>query len=111
MDHYQLTDDQQIHLMKNNHQANGQITGLSDKSYDFYKQIDIEDFLKYLKNKYHEHTAKCYHLFRKICSCILWFKSRYRIVQIKSSEKIMDITISKKIHLVTFILENITIEK
>jgi intergrase/recombinase len=60
MDHYQLTDDQQIHLMKNNHQANGQITGLSDKSYDFYKQIDIEDFLKYLKNKYHEHTAKCY---------------------------------------------------
>jgi len=30
------------------------------KPYDFYKQIDIEDFLNYLKSKYHEHTAKCY---------------------------------------------------
>ena len=32
----------------------------SGKPYDFYKQIDIEDFLNYLKGKYHEHTAKCY---------------------------------------------------
>ncbi len=46
--------------MKTNLQANGQITGLSGKPYDFYKQIDIEDFLNYLKSKYHEHTAKCY---------------------------------------------------
>ena len=55
-----LTDDQQIDIMKTNLQANGQITGLSGKPYDFYKQIDIEDFLKYLKSKYHERTAKCY---------------------------------------------------
>jgi intergrase/recombinase len=55
-----LTDEQQIDIMKANLQANGQITGLSGKPYDFYKQIDIEDFLNYLKNKYHEHTAKCY---------------------------------------------------
>jgi hypothetical protein len=55
-----LTDDQQIDIMKTNLQANGQITGLSGKPYDFYKQIDIEDFLNYLKSKYHEHTAKCY---------------------------------------------------
>ena len=46
--------------MKTNIQANGQITGLTDKPYDFYKQIDIEDFLNYLKGKYREHTAKCY---------------------------------------------------
>jgi hypothetical protein len=46
--------------MKNNLQANGQITGLSGKPYDFYKQIDIEDFLNYLTSKYHKHTAKCY---------------------------------------------------
>ena len=46
--------------MKTNLQANGQITGLSGKPYDFYKQIDIEDFLNYLKSKYHEHTAQCY---------------------------------------------------
>jgi intergrase/recombinase len=55
-----LTDDQQIDIMKNNLQANGQITGLSGKPYDFYKQIDIEDFLNYLTSKYHKHTAKCY---------------------------------------------------
>ncbi|MDF2737254.1 MAG: hypothetical protein K0S93_1111 [Nitrososphaeraceae archaeon] len=55
-----LTDDQQIDIMKNNLQASGQITGLLGKPYDFYKQIDIEDFLNYLKSKYHEHTAKCY---------------------------------------------------
>ena len=27
---------------------------------NFYKKIDIEDFLNYLKSKYHERTAKCY---------------------------------------------------
>ena len=55
-----LTDDRQIDIMKTNLQANGQITGLFGKPYDFYKQIDIENFLTYLKSKYHEHTAKCY---------------------------------------------------
>ncbi|HET8858227.1 MAG TPA: hypothetical protein VFM28_11930 [Nitrososphaeraceae archaeon] len=48
-----LTDDQQIDIMKINLQTNGQITGLSGKPYDFYKQIDIEDFLTFLKSKYH----------------------------------------------------------
>src|SRR6476620_8061320 len=36
-----LTDDQQIDIMKTNLQSNGQLTGLSGKPYDFYKQIDI----------------------------------------------------------------------
>lgn len=40
-----LTDDQQIDIMKTNLQANGQINDLKSKTYDFYKQIDIEDFL------------------------------------------------------------------
>lgn len=61
-----LTDDQQIDIIKTNLQANSQITGLSCKPYDFYKQIDIEDLLTFLKSKYHEHTAKCYHRGRKI---------------------------------------------
>jgi hypothetical protein len=39
-----LTDDQQIDIMKANLQTNGQITGLSGKPYDFYKQIEIENF-------------------------------------------------------------------
>jgi hypothetical protein len=55
-----LTDDQQIEIMKTNLQANGQITGLSGKPYDFYKQIDITDLQKYLEERYHEHTAACY---------------------------------------------------
>jgi hypothetical protein len=46
-----LTDDQQIEIMKTNLQTNGQITGLSGKPYDFYKQVDITDLQKYLQRK------------------------------------------------------------
>jgi intergrase/recombinase len=55
-----LTDDQQIEIMKTNLQTSGQITGLSGKPYDFYKQVDITDLQKYLEERYHEHTASCY---------------------------------------------------
>jgi ATP-dependent exoDNAse (exonuclease V) alpha subunit len=41
-----VTEDQQIDIMKTNLQTAGQITGLSGKPYDFYKQIDINDFHK-----------------------------------------------------------------
>ena len=53
-----VTEDQQIEIMNTNLQTTGQITGLSGKSYDFYKQIDIDDLRKYLIEKYHEHTAE-----------------------------------------------------
>jgi hypothetical protein len=56
----QVTEDQQIEIMKTNLQTSGQLTGLSGKPYDFYKQIDVADFLKYLIGRYSEHTAKCY---------------------------------------------------
>ena len=56
----QVTEDQQIEIMKTNLQTSGQLTGLSGKPYDFYKQIDVMDFLKYLIGRYSEHTAKCY---------------------------------------------------
>ena len=56
----QVTEDQQIEIMKTNLQTSGQLTGLSGKPYDFYKQIDVTDFLKYLTGRYSEHTAKCY---------------------------------------------------
>ena len=46
-----LTDDQQIEIMKTNLQTNGQITGLSGKPYDFYKQIGITDLQKYLEER------------------------------------------------------------
>jgi intergrase/recombinase len=55
-----LTDDQQIDIMKTNLQTSGQMTGLSGKPYDFYKQIDVNEFYSYLKQKYHERTARCY---------------------------------------------------
>ena len=56
----QVTEDQQIEIMKTNLQTSGQLTGLSGKPYDFYKQIDVTDLLKYLIERYSEHTAKCY---------------------------------------------------
>jgi hypothetical protein len=37
--------------MKTNLQTCGQLSGLSGKPYDFYKQIDVADFLKYLDHK------------------------------------------------------------
>ena len=43
-----VTEDQQIEIMKTNLQTTGQITGLSGKPYDFYKQIDIDNLHKYL---------------------------------------------------------------
>ena len=55
-----VTEDQQIEIMNTNLQTTGQITGLSGKPYDFYKQIDIDDLHKYLIEKYHEHTGNCY---------------------------------------------------
>src|SRR6476469_7571991 len=48
----QVTEDQQIEIMKTNLQSNGQITGLSGKPYDFYKQIDINDLHQYLIKPY-----------------------------------------------------------
>jgi intergrase/recombinase len=55
-----ITEDQQIDIMKTNLQTSGQVTGLSGKPYDFYKQIDVNEFYSYLKQKYHERTARCY---------------------------------------------------
>jgi hypothetical protein len=56
----QVTEDEQIEIMKTNLQTSGQLAGLSGKPYDFYKQIDVTDFLKYLKERYSDHTAKSY---------------------------------------------------
>jgi hypothetical protein len=41
-----VTEDLQIDIMKTNLQTTGQMTGLSGKPYDFYKQIDIIDLHK-----------------------------------------------------------------
>ena len=46
--------------MNINLQTTGQLTGLSGKPYDFYKQIDVLDFHKYLSERFQIHTANCY---------------------------------------------------
>jgi hypothetical protein len=55
-----LTEDQQVDIMTTNLQTNGQVTGLAGKPYDFYSQIDIDDFRRYLSGKYNQRTGKCY---------------------------------------------------
>jgi hypothetical protein len=55
-----ITEAQQIDIMKTNLQTSGQMTSLSGKPYDFYKQIDVNEFYSYLKQKYHGRTARCY---------------------------------------------------
>ena len=37
----QVTEDQQIEIMKTNLQTNGQLTGLSGKPYDFYNRLTL----------------------------------------------------------------------
>jgi hypothetical protein len=55
-----VTEDQQIDIMNKNMQGNGQITNQSGKPFDFYKQINLEEFLQYMMGKYQERTARCY---------------------------------------------------
>jgi intergrase/recombinase len=55
-----LTEDQQIDIMNTILQANAQVTCISGKPFDFYKQINLEEFLQYMLGKYQERTARCY---------------------------------------------------
>ena len=55
-----ITEDQQIDIMNANMQGNGQVTGLSGKPFDFYKQINLEEFPQYMLGKYQKRTARCY---------------------------------------------------
>ena len=55
-----ITEDQQIDFMNKNMQGNGQVTSRSGKPFDFYKQINLEEFLQYMLGKYQERTARCY---------------------------------------------------
>jgi hypothetical protein len=55
-----ITDDEEIEIMKVQTQGSGLVTSQSGY-YDFYKKIDTNDFLKWLKDNYHIHTANCYY--------------------------------------------------
>ncbi len=56
-----LTDDEQIQNMKSQTQATGLSTVQIGEKFDFWKQIDEQDYHKWLLGKYHPHTANCYH--------------------------------------------------
>ena len=55
-----ITEEKQFEIMNTNLQVNGQFTGLAGKPYDFYKEIDLNQFLQFMLGKYHERTARCY---------------------------------------------------
>jgi hypothetical protein len=55
-----ISEDEEIEIMKVQAQGTGLFTNQSGY-YDFYKKIDTNDFLKWLKDNYHIHTANCYY--------------------------------------------------
>ena len=55
-----ISEDEEIEIMKVQSQGSGLLTSQSGY-YDFYKKIDTNDFLKWLKDNYHIHTANCYY--------------------------------------------------
>jgi intergrase/recombinase len=56
-----MSPDKEIEIMKIQAQAGGLLTSqLSGDYSEFYKKIDHEDFKQWLKNNYHERTARSY---------------------------------------------------
>jgi hypothetical protein len=55
-----ISEDEEIEIMKVQTQGTGLFTNQSGY-YNFYRKIDTNDFLKWLKDNYHIHTANCYY--------------------------------------------------
>ena len=56
-----VTDDEEVQIMKAQTQSTGLLTSQIGNKFNFWKQIDDEDFHKWLLGKYHQHTANCLH--------------------------------------------------
>jgi hypothetical protein len=105
-----LTDDQRIDIMKTNLQSNCQLTGLSGKPYDFYKQIDINDLHKAsFKNTTSIQVIAIAGILKNM---LVYFLVQILLKNYSNSNHTKDLGYFKKSRgLVTIILENITTEK
>lgn len=55
-----MSADKEIEIMKTQTQASGMLTAQLGDYSEFYKKIDYEDLRQWLKNNYHERTARSY---------------------------------------------------
>lgn len=56
-----VTDDEQVQIMKTQAQTTGLLTAQLGDKFDFWKQIDNEDFHNWLLGRYHPHYATSLH--------------------------------------------------
>jgi intergrase/recombinase len=56
-----MSPDKEIEIMKIQAQSGGLLTSQLGDYSEFYKKIDDEDFKQWLKNNYHERTARSYY--------------------------------------------------
>jgi len=56
-----LTDDEQVQIMKTQTQTTGLLTAQAGDKFDFWRQIDNEDFHNWLLGRYHPHYATSLH--------------------------------------------------
>jgi hypothetical protein len=56
-----LTDDEQVQIMKTQTQATGLLTAQAGDKFDFWRQIDNDDFRNWLLGRYHPHYAASLH--------------------------------------------------
>jgi hypothetical protein len=56
-----VTDDEQVQIMKTQAQTTDLLTAQLGDKFDFWKQIDNEDFHNWLLGRYHPHYATSLH--------------------------------------------------
>jgi hypothetical protein len=74
--------------MNTNIQGNGQVTGLSGKPFELYKQINLDELLQYMSSKYQERTARCYlSYFEKYAGTFFGFSPDAELFKLKPHKR------------------------